>query len=73
MISVGSFRMEGFDLLHVVNVATRGISAGITCRVCEFVFIVIRRATSEPIVPFSFSKKCITLHLLHGRCQMDVT
>lgn len=44
--------------MHVTGVARRVILEVIAGRVCEFVFIVVRKATSELVALFSRSVRC---------------
>ena len=56
--SVRSFMLGNVNLLHVVGVARRSTLVGIAGRVCGFVSIEAKRATSELVVPFSFPARC---------------
>lgn len=68
----GKFHDISCRFLDSEGVARRDILVGIVGRVCGFVSIATKRATSELISPLSFSVYYIIPHLWHGRFQMDV-
>lgn len=72
MLGAIGFMMGGVGIFNVASVTRKGISARIAGRVCGFVSIATKRATSELISPLSFSVYYIIPHLWHGRFQMDV-